>query len=298
MIETASTSRTVAVTGATGLIGRNLCNHFALKGWQVHALVRNTGVFPFADRGIKVFKCDLPGVLDPTSISGVDALIHCAYMTRFTKLNEAKKVNEQGTEMLYEASKEAGVKKFVFVSSMAARENAQSYYGQSKYRIESILDLSKDIVIRPGLVLSRDSGLFARIVNQVERLPVIPAFGGGQQKMNTIHIEDLCNVFEWAVEHVSGGIITAAESESITMKEMFKAVLQQQDRSKPIVHVPGVPFVFLLKFLELFNLKLPVSSENLQGLLNREDIEFTPDEKLRQSGVFIRSARESICDLL
>ena len=84
-------------------------------------------------------------------------------------------------------------------------------------------------------------GLFNRIVNPIQKLPVIPAFDGGRQKMNTVHVNDLCRVFEWAVRNKLTGIISVAESESIEMIELYRSVLRELGQKKVILPVPGKP---------------------------------------------------------
>lgn len=298
MNDSINRAKTVAITGATGLLGRYLCDYFYAKGWHVNALVRDVSKYPFSREGINVFKCVLPDTIDRKSIKLADVLIHCAYMTRFTNLEEAKKVNEDGMTMILKEARNAGVKRFVFISSRAARPNALSYYAQSKYKLETMLDASRDLIVRPGFILARDGGLFYRIVNQVKRLPVVPVFGGGQQELNTVHIEDLCKILEWALEKEICGVITVAESEGITMKELLSAVLNQLGQNKLIVSVPGRPIIWLFQFLETFKLKFPVSSENLRGLLNREDMGIACSDIVKKSGINIRPARESIKNLI
>jgi NADH dehydrogenase len=298
MIVSARQIRTVAVTGASGLLGRYLCEYLRSRGWRVNALVRDTDKYPFAHQGIRVFKCVLPDIIDINSIKGANVLIHCAYMTRFTSLEEATRVNEEGTRKLYEMSKGTGIERFIFVSSRAARPGAKSYYAQSKHRMELMMDVSKDLIIRPGLILSADGGLFHRMVNQVKKYPVIPVFGGGHQQLNTVHIEDLCRLFEWALDKKVRGAVTIAEQDGITMKELLRAVLAQLGQKKIIISVPGRPLMGVLRILESFGLKLPVSSENLRGLLNREDMGEACSDRVKQSGINIRSAQESIRDLI
>lgn len=298
MNDSTAPTKTVAITGSHGLIGSHLCDHFRRKGWRVRALDRDITQYPFLEDGIEVYGCDLPDVLDLKSIESADFLIHAAYMTRFTNLAEARRVNEEGTLKLYEAARSTGVKQFVFISSTAARPDARSYYAQSKYKLESMMDRSRDLVVRPGLVLASEGGLFHRIVKQVRRLPVIPVFGGGGQRLNTVHIEDLCKVFEWALETGIRGVITVAESEGITMKELLDAVSRQMGRRRPIIPVPGGPFILLLRALESLRLKLPVSSENLRGLLSMDDTGSGPSREVEQSGIRIRPVRESVRDLI
>ena len=112
--------------------------------------------------------------------------------------------------------------------------------------------------------------------------------------MNTVHVNDLCRVFEWAVRNKLTGIISVAESESIEMIELYRSVLRELGQKKVILPVPGKPFVLLLQLLEVLKSKLPVSSENLRGLLNRDKMDYPADERLQESGIKIMSAHESI----
>jgi len=290
--------RTVVVTGAAGLLGRHLCDHFRARGWEVRALDLDTRQYPFSEDGIAVYRLDLPDFIDPESVEAADVLIHCAYMTRFTNLREAKRVNEVGTTRLYEAARAGAVKKFVFISSTVARPDAESYYARSKYKLEQTMDPSRDVIIRPGLILAGDGGLFHRIAEQVRRLPVIPVFDGGGQLLRTVHIDDLCGVIDWILETDLRGVITVSESEGITMKELLRVVLRRMGKSKPIVSVPGRPFVPVLEFLESLKLRLPVSSENLRGLLGVGEGQSPCSEEIARSGMRIRPARESLEDLI
>ncbi len=290
--------KTVAITGANGLIGRHLCDYFHNRGWQVNALVRDISQYPFSDKGIAVFRCNLPDIIDLKGIDGADVLIHCAYMTRFTNFEEAQKVNEEGTARLLEATRSAGIEQFIFISSRAARADAESYYGQSKFKLESIMDQSKDLIVRPGLVLAKDGGLFHRIVTQVKKLPILPVFGGGKQKLNTIHVEDLCKVFEWAMEQKICGLITAAEADGINMKDLLRVVMKQLGQRKLIISVPGKPALLFLQMLEALKIKLPVSSENLRGLLSIDDGDPYSPDSIAQSGIRIRTSYESIENLV
>jgi len=290
--------RTVAITGASGLIGRHLCDHFCQLGWSVHALVRDISCYPYSSEGIKVFRCDLPDYIDSGSIDSADTLIHCAYMTRFTNLKDSERVNEEGTMKLYNAAKSAGVAKFVFVSSMAVSANAESYYAQSKMHMEAYLDQSTDLIVRPGLVLAANGGLFNRMMGQVVKWPVIPVFGGGRQLVFTVHIDDLCNVFSWALGNDISGIVAVADTKGIMMKDFIRLIIENMGLKKLLLPVPGMPFVLLLQLAELFKFRLPVSSENLRGLLNRDRMDLPEDDRLKQSSIRIRSASDSIKDLI
>src|SRR5206468_3138648 len=151
----------VVLPGASGLIGRALSAHLAARGWEVRALVRDPAGFGPPPAGLRVGRCDLPDTLDEALLAGADAVVHAAYATRETDRERARRVNEDGTRRLLEASRRARVPRFVFVSTVAAHPEAPNYYARSKHALEGLCDPGHDLVVRPGLVLAREGhGIF------------------------------------------------------------------------------------------------------------------------------------------
>src|SRR5439155_16918293 len=110
----------------------------------------------FALAGVRAARCDLPGVLDESVLSGATAIVHCAYATRTTDMEEARRVNDDGTRRVLDAARRAGIPRVVFISSIIARPDAPSYYARSKHTVEMLLDAGRDLVVRPGLILARE----------------------------------------------------------------------------------------------------------------------------------------------
>ena len=291
---TASTGRTVAVSGANGLLGRALCEHLAREGFQVRALVRDTAAYPWKQPGIERFRLSLPGELDPAALKGADVVIHAAYMTRFTNLAEAQRVNEEGTRQLLRASREAGVPRFIFISSTSAHAEAESYYGRSKYGLERELDPARDLALRPGLIIG-DSGLFERMRSTIRKLPVVPVFGGGRQVIQTVHIEDLVRGIQAAIERGVTGTLTIAEPGGVTLRELFLSMAAQLGRRRFILPLPYGPVLLALRLVEKLRLPLPVSSENLLGMRALRHVPSEAD--LARLGLRARSAAESLANL-
>jgi nucleoside-diphosphate-sugar epimerase len=296
MLTASSQQPTLAVTGAAGLLGRHLSHYFYERGWEVRGLVRNFSVPTFGGTDIRLFKCDLPEEIDRAALEGVDILVHCAYMTRFTNLAEARRVNEEGTKSILEGARAARVRHFVFVSSTGAYSGALSYYGRSKYLLEGIMDPERDLVIRPGLILAREGGLFQRIVSLVQRFPVVPILGGGKQIVQTVHVEDLCQAFELAINRSITGLLNVAEPEGLTMKELLQLVATHLRRRRVMLPLPNTPIWVMLRLFERFAVSLPISSENLLGLTGLRHVSTAPD--LKRHGLKIRNVRESLATLL
>ena len=287
---------TVAVTGAGGFVGRHLCRHFLAHGCKVRGLVRDPGPGPLREEGVELFQCDLPDRIDAAAFQGVEVLIHCAYTSRFVSLEQARRVNEEGSARVLAASREAGVERFVFVSSTSAHPEALSYYGRSKLAIEQRLDLSRDLILRPGLVLGPDGGLFQRLVASLRRSGLLPLFGGGRQPVQTVHIDDLCTAMERAIERHLTGCYVVAEPQGLPLRELLQLTARKLGRRAIPVPLPAGPVLACLRVTEALRIPLPISSENVLGALALRAQPSADD--LKAIGVSLRSAEESLDRLL
>jgi nucleoside-diphosphate-sugar epimerase len=283
---------TVAVTGASGLVGRHLCDHFRRRGWEVRGLVRDTASYPFEEAGVGLFRCDLPDVLEDGGFDGADVAIHCAYATRFAGLEAARRTNEDGTRRVLAAARAAGVRRFVFVSSTSAHRDARSYYGRSKHALELLMDPRADLVIRPGLVLASDGGLFQRMRTLVRRTPVVPLPGSGEQVVQTVHIDDLCSAVEQALARGVTGTLNVADPDGCSMKELLRRVARLDGSRRYLLPIPIAPLFHCLRLLERLRVPFPASSENLLGLTSLRTVPVTAD--LDRIGMGVRSTAESL----
>ena len=286
-------SATIAITGASGLVGGALCEALARRGHRVRALTRRPDARLAALPDVSRFECDLPDRIDPASLRGCDAVVHCAYVTRFRSRREAVRVNEDGTARLLAAARSAAVSRFVFVSTTSAHADAASYYGQSKHRLEQLLDPARDLVVRPGLVVSRKGGLFQRLAGGRQGAPwIVPLFDGGTQPMQTIDVRDVCEGVARAVERDLRGSVVLASPERLTMREFFEAVAAFGHRRLRCVDVPAPFALAMFRTAEAFRVPLPVSSENLLGLMSLRYWDSTED--LRRLDLDVRPLHETL----
>ena len=125
-------TRIVAITGATGFAGRHAVAELLRRGHRLRALVRSpeaaglpAGVETGEGRSCR------SGALRQL-VTGADAVVHLAGALAAFDREGYFRVNAQGTEALAEAALAAGTRRFVHVSSLAAREPQLSHYGASK----------------------------------------------------------------------------------------------------------------------------------------------------------------------
>ena len=288
----------VAVTGATGFVGKRFVERLHERGVDVRAMVRDPEApYPFARPGIARFRCDLPDRIDPAALEGARAIVHCAYTTRFTDMDSARRSNEEGTRALLEKSRAAGVRQFIFLSSQSAHEEAKSYYGRSKLELERLLSPDTDAILRSGLVIGREgNGLFHRMRDMVRGARVIPLFGGGKQPIQTIHVDDLCAAIESAIDRGLAGLYTVAEPRALEMGELLRMIAARLGKKPVFVPFPIPPALAVLRVIEGLRIPFPVSSENLLGLecLRASDTKLD----LERLGVRARSTEESLDEAL
>lgn len=147
----------VALTGATGFVGQAVLDEAAKRDTAVRALTRRSQK-PRA--GVEWLDGDLddPGAL-ARLVAGADCVVHVAGLTTATDAAAFHRANVAGTQNVLRASQEAGIPRFVFVSSLSAREPELSAYGASKAEAESLVEASAlgwTIVRPPGVYGPRD----------------------------------------------------------------------------------------------------------------------------------------------
>lgn len=288
--------RTVAVTGAAGFVGGALCRALVRRGFTVRALVRDPAAARL-DPALHPARCVLPDGVDPAAFDGADVLVHAAWATRETDAAKARLVNEEGTRRLLDAARRAGVRSRVFVSSIAARPDAPSYYGRSKFEVERLFDDPADLVVRPGLVLGPGGqGLFQQLLGAAERLHVVPLFAGGRQPLHTVHVDDLCEAVVAALLRGLTGTVAVAEPEPIAMRDFLRTMVQLRGIRCLFVPLPFAPMLAALQTAERAGVTLPLRSESLLGLAGMQRLDVRED--LARLGVPVRPAVESLRAIL
>jgi len=287
---------TVAVTGASGFLGSALCRALAAKGFEVRALVRDPARFA-GPPGVRAARCDLPDSIEEAALTGASALVHCAYATRETDLARMRRVNEEGTRRLLEASRRAGVPRMLFISTVAASPDAPNYYARSKHALEAVFDPARDAIVRPGLIIGKDGhGLFQQLLDNLKGLGVVPLFGGGRQPLQTVHVDDVCEAIARILERNLAGAFNVAEPDPPTFAAFLRLLAERLGVRARFVPLPFGPVLAAVRSIEALRLPFPLRSESLLGLKGLQQLPVAED--LRRLDLRARSAAESLADVL
>jgi len=178
----------LAITGATGFVGGRLLELALAAGHDVRALARRP-------QGARDGVTWIRGALDDQAsldqlAKGADALIHVAGVINAPDPAGFEAGNVAGTSAVLAAAEKALVKRFVHVSSLAAREPKLSAYGASKAGSEAVVAATTlpYAIVRPPAVYGPGDKETLELYRMAKRgLVLLPPKG----RLSLIHVDDL-----------------------------------------------------------------------------------------------------------
>lgn len=250
-----------AVTGATGFVGSHLVDALLARGDQVVCLARSPE--KAAALGQQGVGRVVPGSLDDASslrslVDGADVVFHLAGAVTASAADDGQfaRVNRNGTERLAQAVKEAGARRLIYVSSLAASGPSRrgeplpdatvaepvTAYGRSKLAGEEVVRASGvpfTIVRPPSVYGPRDRNQFLPAF-RLARSGWAPVLGDGLQELSLIHVRDLAHALVAVVgsSRAEGRTYHAAHPEVVTQRQLFQAVGRALGRKVRIVPLP------------------------------------------------------------
>jgi UDP-N-acetyl-alpha-D-quinovosamine dehydrogenase len=256
----------VLVTGANGFLGRPLGAHLAERGHSVVRAVRSpSGKLPAAD-GV-VATGDLEDARDlGDALTGVDVVVHLAaraHVMRDTASDpEAafRRANLDATRHLAQEAVRAGVRRFVFLSSVKVNgeqttdrpfsENdlpqPEDAYGRSKraaeqelWRIAAATGLEV-VVIRPPLVYGpRVKGNFLRLLKLADTGVPLP-LARVRNWRSLVNVWNLCDLIALCVSHpaAAGETFLACDQHDLSTPELIRALRESLGKPPRLFPVP------------------------------------------------------------
>ncbi|TVQ36265.1 MAG: NAD-dependent epimerase/dehydratase family protein [Geminicoccaceae bacterium] len=212
------TKPSVALTGASGFIGHHLLRVLLARGYDVRALLRQSGSLPPGAAGVVVGDLRAPRDL-ASALAGIDVVVHAAglaHQPRGVGDAEMFATNATATLELAKAAQKQGVRRFVFVSSLRAQTgpsaphrlaettppNPTDAYGRAKLAAERGL-AGLDIewaALRPVLVYGRGAqGNLASLL-RLARLPLPLPFGAFEAPRSLVGVDSVVAAVVAAIE--------------------------------------------------------------------------------------------------
>lgn len=261
----------VLVTGATGFLGGALARRLAAEGAQVHALVRSPQKAAFlTQHGIEIVQGDLNSTdALRRACEGCTVVFHVA--AALSGSYEAQyEANVEGTRMLLDAAAQAGVQRFVHVSSISvygyrvsgditeaiAPAPGADPYPQTKTEAEAVVRRGSVpfTIIRPGMIYGAGAVNWTGNLFRLARMKPTPFVGSGQGSAFPIHVDDVVDLMVTVAEHPAavGETFNCAPDPAPTWREFLGHYAQLAGHNRWLA-LPPVAFSTLARSISIIS---------------------------------------------
>jgi NADH dehydrogenase len=230
----------IAITGATGTVGKALLSTLIEAGEPVRALVRDPRLLGPNRVRVQLAFSDLG---DPHALRhalrGADTVIHLAATIRDQPPRRVEEVNGLGTLRLLRAAERAGVERFVFFSAMGATRFQRTRFFRSKALAEQGVRDSplRTTIFAPSIIYDRDDP-WVTIMRRLALFPVLPISGSGKALYQPIWARDVARCVVASLEGKDDARYELAGPEIVSYNEMARLIANAAGRNRPLVHVP------------------------------------------------------------
>lgn len=246
--------RKILITGANGFIGSHLVSHCIQANYQVLAGVRKgSDLSNLEERDIPIVCLDYLNQQQLTNQlrqECIDYIIHAAGVIVAKTPNDYEKGIYTTTKNLLMAAHNIGLKKFIFISSLAARgpgmfseDHPISLYGKYKLETEKLVENSAlpFLNVRPTGVYGPKNLEFFPLFKWASQ-GIIINLGDKNRKLSFIHVADLCEIILDAIKG-EAQLIYASDGKTYTLAEM-NVILKQITGKRHYVVLPIAKWIF------------------------------------------------------
>ena len=263
----------VALTGGTGFVGRHIAATLVARGHRVRVLARDPARARFlSDQNVEVVAGGLAdrAALDRLA-SGADALLHLVGIIVEQGVQTFTAVHVAGTEAVLAAARQAGVRRFVHMSAVGARdEPGATPYHRTKRQAEQLVRDSglSHAIFRPSIISGPESAPIQLLARLHRWSPVVPVFGDGRFPTQPVWIDDVALAFALAAERPDTvGVFELGGPQVLTYEEFLLTIGRATGHSRPLIHVPLGWAQAAAGAFDWLGARAPMTSDQLQMLV-------------------------------
>lgn len=244
----ANADRLATVFGGSGFVGRYIVQAYARAGWRVRVAVRRPDLAGFT------MTYGVVGQVQPVqanvryphsieaAVQGADIVINATGIQRQTGRQNFEAVHVFGAEAIAKAARKAGARALVLVSGIGSDPGSHNPYIQSKARGEAVTRAAfpEASILRPSVVFGPEDEFFNRFANLARFFPVLPAFAGGEAKLQPVYAGDIGLAAVKAQDGTlkPGVTYDLGGPEVMTLRQAMETALRLADRHRAIAPVP------------------------------------------------------------
>ena len=262
--------QTHVVTGAFGYTGKYIAQRLLDAGHELRTLTNSPQrTNPFGSRvAVCPYNFDDPPNL-VAALEGADVLYN-TYWVRFTHKLFKQADAVDNTLTLFDAAKQAEVKRIVHVSITNPSDDSPLEYFAGKARLERALIESglSYAILRPAVLFGHEDILINNIAWMLRKLPIFGVFGNGRYRLQPMYVEDFADLAVHQAAQSQNVIIDAIGPETFTFRELAKTIAQAIGVRRPIVPVPPALGLALGWLLGRIKGDVIITRQEIRGLMD------------------------------
>ncbi len=270
------------ITGSNGFVGQSLVPFLLEKDYAIVNTCRQISQDILKSARLPANEYFSVGNIDAqtqwqNALTGVDAVVHLAarvHVMRETHddpLVAFRAVNTEGTLNLAKQAVNAGVKRFIYMSSIKVngeqthespffadgQADPQEPYAVSKFEAEQqLLALGKEtglevVIIRPSLVYGPGvKGNFSRLIKLVKKSIPLP-FAGINNARSLVNIQNLCSLIDRCLVHpkAQGEVFLVSDGQDLSTSCLFEQIAVALDKKSRLFYFPHHGLYFITKVM-------------------------------------------------
>jgi NADH dehydrogenase len=273
----------ILVSGATGFVGRALLPRLVEAGWEVRCLVRPSRRTPRLPAGMPVQLAlttleDVRGLR--SAVAGVETVIHLAGAEWRGRHGDLLAVDVNGTRALAEAAREAGVRRFLFVSHLGADRASAYPVLKAKGIAEEFIRQSglPHTIFRSALLYGQDD-VFVNVLAAVLKMTPGVFFmpGDGRTSFQPLWVDDLVTCLEWSLhdDALLNQTLSLGGPEFISLGHLIEILMAQLRLQRTLIATSPVFLRWGAWFLEQTLPRSPITTRWLDHLAVNRVCELT-----------------------
>lgn len=222
----------IAITGATGFVGRHLTHALLADGHEVVLIARGRDRRNMAVRHLPHSRFVPIGIDDVAQLAdafaGCDAVAHCAGINRELGQQTYQHVHVEGTRKVVTAAQQAGVTKIVLLSFLRARPACGLLYHESKWAAEETVRSSglDYTVLKASMIYGPGDAMLDHLSRWLYTLPLFPLVGLRDRPIRPTAVEDVVRLMQAAL--VEGRLarqtVAVMGPEALTLGEVVRRI--------------------------------------------------------------------------
>jgi nucleoside-diphosphate-sugar epimerase len=267
---------TILVSGGTGFVGGTITRHLLAAGRFVRVMSRSASgakkLYQGSEAGRRAIADGLLTFIDAdvtkpvtltAAVESVDAVIQATQFAGAPVEDAARgltymNVDRNGTLNLLGAIAQVygaptagpamprfpdGAPRFLYMSGISVSPDSLHSWDRAKWQAEEAIRGSGLgwTIVRGSWAYGPHDAALNRILHYSDRLPFVPVFGGGEEQLTPVFVEDVGRLFALLVENPEKGRDTTfglGGADTVTLNEFLAAALAAMGRRRPILHIP------------------------------------------------------------